>query len=236
MQIQNTYTPINFEGKVKFKRASLFDGKKLCSFGVEHKELGHLDVVAQKVKKGRYSISINSPSNTRLSKETFCMTDNDIFGVSIKTGEPYRRKKLGEITRLASIITMLKNGLKEINILSIDDAALFHTKYKFEPHITERENAILMLKNISCSNIQKFSDRVKEILTQLKKTDNVEELLQSTNEVISEFIEHHTKTSQAYKYHFSHWGLPMRLTQENVIQNKDFFNTLFVRHDIDYKI
>ena len=236
MQVQNTYTPLNFEGKVKFKRASLFDRKKLCSFGVEHEELGHLEVVTQRAQKGRYFITVDSPTSSRLTKESFCMTNNDIYGVSIKTGEPYRRKHLGEITRLASIITMLKNGLKEINILSLNDAALFHSKYKFEPYITDRHSAVIILKNIASSNIPKFADRVKVILEQLRKTDNTEELLKSANEIVSEFIEHVQKVEQPKKNHFQHWGLSMRLTRENVIQNKDFFNTLFAKHDIDYKI
>ncbi|MBO5386027.1 hypothetical protein J6A64_06905 [bacterium] len=236
MQVQNTYTPLNFEGKVKFKRASLFDRKKLCSFGVEHKEFGHLNVATKRTHKGRYLITINNPTNTRLTKESFCMTNDDIYGVSIKTGEPYRRKHLGEITRLASIITMLKNGLKEINILSLNDAALFHSKYKFEPHITDRHSAVIILKNIASSNIPKFTDRVKVILEQLKKTDNTEELLKSANEIVSEFIEHIQKVEPRQKNHFQHWGLSMRLTRENVVQNKDFFNALFAKHDIDYKI
>jgi hypothetical protein len=131
---------------------------------------------------------------------------------------------------------MLKNGLNEINIISLKDAALFHSKYKFEPHITDRHSAIIILKNIACSNIPKFTDRVKVIFEQLKKTNNTDKLLKSANEIVSEFIEYVQKTEPQQKNHFLHWGLSMRLTRENVVQNKDFFNTLFAKHDIDYKI
>ena len=50
MQIQNSYTPVNFEGSVKFKRASLFSRVKLCSFEVPHEDLGQIRVSTKRTK------------------------------------------------------------------------------------------------------------------------------------------------------------------------------------------
>lgn len=236
MQVQNTYTPINFEGKVKFKRASLFDGKKLCTFDVDHENLGKITIKTERVQKGRYAIRVGTQNNSRMTNETFCMSDDDIYGVSIKTNENYRRQHLGELSRLASVITMLKNGLKEINILSIDDAVLYHSKYKFEPNIESQQSAILILKHITSSNSEVFAAKAKKIIADFRKTDDTETLYKATNKLVSEYIEEMKTQQSKTSKPFTYWGLDMRLTRENVIKNRDFFNSLLEKHDIDYKI
>ena len=236
MQVQNTYTPINFEGKVKFKRASLFDRTKLCSFEVEHENLGPLKIQSEKIRKGRYAIRINTKSYPGIANESFCMTNNDIYGVSVKTSEPHRGQHLGEISSLATIITMLRNGLKEINLFSLDSAILFHSKYKFEPNITEARPAVVILKQIQCSKIEDFKTKAQKILVDFKENKNEEELCRATNKLMSEYIAKTQTTAKSNPNFYRYMSVDMQLTKENILKNKDFFNALFAKHDIDYKI
>lgn len=236
MQVQNSYTPINFEGKVKFKRASLFDRTKLCSFEVDHENLGPLKIQSEKTKKGRYAIRIHTKNYFGVANESFCMTNNDIYGVSVRTSEPHRGQHLGEISSLATIITMLKNGIKEINLFSLDSAILFHSKYKFEPNITEARPAVVILKQMQCSKIKEFKVRAQEILTNFKKNKNKEELCMATNKLMAEYIAETQADAKSIPNFYRYMGVDMQLTRENVIKNKDFFNALFEKHDIDYKI
>ena len=50
----NNVYPVNFEGAVRFKRASLFDSKKLCSFEVEHPKYNQINVTTSKEKHKKY--------------------------------------------------------------------------------------------------------------------------------------------------------------------------------------
>ena len=171
-----------------------------------------------------------------LYSQSFCMGNNEIYGVNIKTQENYRGQRLGEITRLASIITMLKNGLNEISLFSVNKAIQFHSKYKFEPNITEPHSAIIALKNIQSARIKCFEDKAKQILAQHKNTGDKKALLEATNELVTEFISKIRPTLETCGDRYKFWGLDMRLTRENVLKNKDFFNALFEKHDIDYRI
>lgn len=93
---------------------------------------------------------------------------------------------LGEIMRLTSIIDMLENNLNKIQIFSISNAILFHTKYKFKP---------------------------------INHTSAI------TNKKLFE-----TSKSNYNK------DLPMELTAKDIKANKRFFNQLFAKHKIDYRI
>ena len=236
MQIQNSYTPVNFEGSVKFKRASLFSRVKLCSFEVPHEDLGQIRVSTKRTKKGKYLIEVGTEKISGITKESFCMGNNEIYGVNIKTNENYRGQRLGEITRLASIITMIKNGLNEISLFSVDKAIQFHSKYKFEPNITEPHSAIIALKNIQSARNKVFEEKAKQILAQHKNTGDKNALLEATNELVTEFISEIKPTLGIGGDRYKFWGLDMRLTRDNVLKHKEFFNALFEKHNIDYRI
>ena len=169
----NTITPnnsINFEGKVNTKRVSLFDSRKICDFKVEHPTLDELNI-STKVEKCRgeskkFRINIANKYNMKIAHEDFNINkkENELYGIIIKTSENYRKNNLAEILRLGSIITMLKNGIKNFKILSLDTAVLFHTKYKFEPDITTRKEGIRILKHLTTSDNEKIVEKAQTIL------------------------------------------------------------------------
>lgn len=93
---------------------------------------------------------------------------------------------LGEIMRLTSIIELIENNLKKIQILSLSEAIPFHLKYKFKP-------------------INFGSESTNQIFFPKDKLTFDKDLL-------------------------------MELSVINIKNNKSFFNNLFVKHKINYRI
>ncbi|MBE7709817.1 MAG: hypothetical protein E7Z93_05140 [Cyanobacteria bacterium SIG32] len=235
----NNIYPVQFEGAVKFKRASLFDSRKLCSFEVDHPKYNQLNVTTTKQKRGKYSIEVGSTNNLKLAKEDFYIypKENELYGANIRTHANYRHHSLGEISRVASIITMLQNNLDRIKIYSIGDAVMFHHKYKFEPNITDRSDAIRVLKYIMDSKFDEYKDPAQLIFIKSTSVDgDYSEFLAKTNEFTKQFLDDIITNKKYDNRTFEHWNLDMVLTREKVLENKDFFNNLLKKHNIEYAI
>lgn len=235
----NNVYPVNFEGAVRFKRASFFDSNKLCSFDVEHPKYNQINVTTSKEKHKKYTISVGTTDRPRLSKEDFYIypKHQELYGTNIKTHANYRRQSLGEISRVASIITMLENKLNRIKIFSLGDALVFHHKYKFEPNITERSDAIRILRQIMQSKFKEYYDAAQMILVKSTNLDqDYSELCTKTNELTKQFLDDIITNKRYDNRTFEHWNLDMVLTKENILNNKDFFNNIFKKHHIEYCI
>lgn len=238
----NTITPnnlINFEGKVNTKRVSLFDSRKICDFKVEHPTLDELNI-STKVEKCRgeskkFRINIANKYNMKIAHEDFNINkkENELYGIIIKTSENYRKNNLAEILRLGSIITMLKNGIKNFRILSLDTAVLFHTKYKFEPDITNRKESIRILKHLTNSDNEQIVEKAQTILDK-KHLYSEKEICTFANKIAKDFFVNELKTTGENTLDFH--GIDMKLTEEKIKENKDFFNQLFEKHNIDFRV
>ena len=166
-------------------------------------------------------------------------------GLMISVEPEYRQKdyRLGEILRLASIMMLLENKIKEFEIFSKNTAIFFHSKYKFEPSImtfSERSHALNdIIEN--CKNKVEYEDIYKEA-SKLQKRELIEtspasqrELRTEVNNLLKLYIKRVAKKKD-YNSHPFRFGMRMTLTEENIKENKDFFNELYKKHGIDYKI
>jgi len=244
MQIVNSHYsnniyPVNFEGAVKFKRASLFDSKKLCSFEVNHPKYDQVSVATSKQKSNKYAIEVSSQDRLNLSKEDFYIypQNQELYGNSIKTYARYRQQSLGEMVRMASIINMLQNGLNKIKLFSLGDAVIFHHKYKFEPNITERSEAIRVLEQIMQSKFKEYHDPAQIILIKsTNQSGNYSEFIETTNKFTKQFLDDIITNKRYDNKTFQYWTLDMILTKENILGNKEFFNNILKKHNIEYTI
>lgn len=235
--LSNNIYPVQFEGAVRFKRAALFDARKLCSFEVDHPKYKQLNITTTKDKHGEFNIEVRGSGAHALSKERFCMFPQELYGVNIKTHANYRRQSLGEISRITSIMTMLQNNLSRIKIYSIGDAVIFHHKYKFEPNITERADAIRILNNIRNSGFKEYKDDINTIMVKSTPPDmDYTEFCQETNKLVQRFLDDVITNKRYNNRTFQHWNLDMVLTREKVIENKEFFNNVLKKHHIEYNI
>ena len=56
-----------------------------------------------------------------------------------------------------------------------------------------------------------------------------------TNEVLGEYLDK-VIAEKSQKQHPINFTMPMTLTDENILKNKEFFNQLFKKHGIDYNV
>ena len=164
-------------------------------------------------------------------------------GATMLVEREYRQKgfKIGEILRLSSIMGIIENDISEFEIYSKPTSIFFHSKYKFEPAITsfeERNAALLTIINNAKEGFEEFRTEAEELLEESyrKNTPEIQRnLCKETNLLLEKYIEKIIKTDNYKNFPFRS-GIRMVLTREKIIQNKDFFNSLFAKHGIDYKI
>lgn len=227
---------ISFLGKVNVKRTSLFNKIKNCSFIVEHPTLKELSISTNhSFNKDTYETNIIN-NGIKLAKETFNINKKlkTLYGKFISTQEHYRNKNLGEILRLSSIITMLENNLEKIKISSFLETIPFHAKYKFKPDVKNPYEALCIIRHIANS---KNKELTREAATVLKKQDNISahEICNLAENLLKRFTKDITPRKVARnRIHVN--IVDMTLTKDDVIKNKDFFNSLFKKHNIEYKI
>ena len=224
------------------------DTRKFCSFSILNNKAGSLNLETKPDTYGqgyRFVTELRNRFGKLLGFEQFTLFDKDrkSTGLLISVEEEYRNKKyyFGEILRLASVIDIIENKLKKFEIYSKSTAIYFHSKYKFEPAIKnfdERDNALKAIINNQNPQYRYLAEQAKELLF-LSETSNDSEfqrkLCTQANKVINEYTEKVIQNKDYKKYPFN-WGMAMQLTSENINKNKDFFNKLFQKHNIDYKI
>jgi len=223
--------------------------KKLVSLRSGNDIFGDLFINTQKSHDGinRFVTTLSNRCGKIFGKEIFSIDDNNtMFGFDIIVGPEYRNKnfKFGELLRLSSIIEIIENNAKNFGIYSKDTAVYFHSKYKFEPSITAflyRDSALqAIIKKKNIAGYEDLVQKAEEIYLQCQ-SDPVPELgrklCKDTNKLTKEYISRVlSKGKDEYKSHPFDFGMDMALPRSSILDNKEFFNTLFAKHGIDYEI
>ena len=171
--------------------------------------------------------------------------NGDMIGYDIKINPDYRQKnhRFGEILRLFSVMEMIENGSKDLKIVSKDTAVYFHSKYKFVPNFIEFRRRDELLRGIIEDKSPEFkhiAEDAGELLSKaFSKADDKpfqRQLTIQANDIVRRYIELALQKPEPQKNHPLKACFEMILTRENVIRNKEFFNTLFTKHGIDFKI
>ena len=191
-------------------------------------------------------ILLRDKANKILGSERLVIENNNpnAAGLYIETSPKFRQKGvgIGEILRLSSIILILKNKIKEFEIFSKAEAVYFHSKYKFKPAIKQFSERDIALKNIinNCQNeFEHFGIRAKEILEKCqanKSPESQRHFCVETNQLLKEYLQEVLKTKDKYKSHSFERGFRMILETNEILNNKEYFNSLYEKQGIDYKI
>lgn len=219
-------------------------------FCVHNDNIGDVFVKFSKNPTGHenYRIDIENKLGKNLGYEIFSVENNKtrkIFGFDIKVEDKYQRRKyrLGELLRLTSIMEMLENKSPHIQICSKNTAVYFHGKYKFEPNITafqERDDALKSICSDTAENFQDLVQIAKKLLKEAETTKdnaaNQRELCVRTNALAKEYMQRALLEEKPEKNHPFKMGMYMILKSDTVVKFKEFFNELFKKHGIDYKI
>lgn len=183
-----------------------------------------------------------------LGKELFSLEEGNpkSMGLTMEVEQEYREKgfKFGEILRLSSIMMMVQNKIKEFEIYSKHSAIYFHSRYMFEPAITnfqERDSALQsIVKNCEDKEEYKeFQREAEEILENSfthKDAKIQRNLCIEANMLLKKYIAKVLEKKSEYREHPFSTGITMKLTNDSIFTNKKYFNNLFKKHKIDYEI
>lgn len=245
--IQPTFKGLN---KVEWKEVSCY-GKNIKFFEnipIKNEILGDLSVGIREYIDGsiRQIIEIKNAFNKVLGKEIISIENpqKPMYGFYIEVLPEYRKKdfRFGELLRITSVMEMLENKASQIEIKSKDSAIYFHAKYKFTPFEKNTDDSIRILKTIINDSTEPFSDLKNKAKVTLETLENNlhnppvrQQLHIEINNLADEYIKRALKTPQP-NYHSFDTAMYMKLTRENIEKNKDFYNNLWAKYGIDYKI
>lgn len=233
--------------KPKIETRIVNDSRKLCSLEIINSALGKVGVRvdAEDIQKNRFKTRLTNQNNEILGYDLFDISPekSELFCYDITIEPKYRGNGLGELAKLVSIIEMIENKLKNFKLYSKNTSVYFHSKYKFEPNIKSFSHRIEALRNIAEKVEPEFVEYAKEAQNILNKIENTSmysyrdqmELNKISNIVINEYIKQ-VMSLKAQKNASFGIGFDMQLTDDIVYKNAKFFNELFQKHGIDYKI
>lgn len=252
MKIINPINPIRFIKNTKpiITNVAQGDTRKLCSFVVPENKFGklYLDVKMPKAGYGHNFITeLRNRFDKLLGYEEFAYFEGspNMSGLFIRVNDEYKQKgfNFGEILRLSSIIEIMENKVKNFEIISKDTAIYFHAKYKFTPNLafSDRDKFLKTLSGDKSNGYEKFSQKAQDLADKLKIAKENADIPQQrkicaeTNEVLGEYLDK-VIAEKSQKQHPINYTMPMTLTDENILKNKEFFNQLFKKHGIDYNV
>lgn len=154
--------------------------------------------------------------------------------------ESNRSQGAGTAMHLAGIMTMLENGLEKLDLFSLGKAVHFHSRFKFEPKITDIrslenhvEDNIMPHKGLGM--VDDLVEKAEAWLNDTKTPPRKRKI--EGNKLLNEYLQ--TVLRNRY-YEFDEFKVPlgfnMELTKKKIIENANFFNKLLERYGIDYKI
>lgn len=167
------------------------------------------------------------------NKDTLFNENMEVFGRNKSHGA-------GTAIQLATILTMFENGLKKIKLYSLGQAVHFHSKFKFEPKITELgELETAITRNILIHDGDGMIDNAiieaKEWLNNNRLSKKAK--IQEGNRILYEYLQEISRSGLNKMDEFEvPMGFTMELTKKKILENKDFYNELFKKFNIDYQI
>ncbi len=147
---------------------------------------------------------------------------------------------VGSTMRLGQIIILLENPkINKIKLFSMGDAVFFHSKFKFKPAITDKEELTKKLEDILVhSNDERFSKNVEDVKNLLSNDNQSKKYyLKNGNEILKQYLQNVVKNNLHKDPKFKIYsGFDMELTKKDILDNQDFYNNLFNKFGIDYQI
>lgn len=191
---------------------------------------------------GRKSFRIDGTSGGYM---LFHTGDNTLYGDYIKVPEPMQRRGLGTVLHLTKIIEMMENDFSTIKIQSMNTAVLFHAKFGFRPDIKdfkEAQNALIAVSRTGFLS-EDLIDVASQAYEQTPFADE-KEYIERANKIFDKFLKicSASKEIDPDDIYFpddpfdQNFMYNMKLTRQDVINNKDFYNNLFKKYKIDYQI
>ena len=182
---------------------------------------------------------ITDKDNNKLGYHEYYISNGLLDGDYMEVYHRYQGKGLGELLRLASIMMFKENNLNTMTLTSMNSALPFHIKYKLKPDMeahTDTSEDILKMILINKVTSKDFKNKASGLL------DNVwlmhtaragDKYLEDLSDFITQYVIQNRKRWDDANFRLN---VPLLLDSKTIKHNADFYNKLFKKHDIDYKI
>lgn len=222
------------------------DGRKRCSFSVENERVGLVDVQVKEynLEQDRFRTEIFDSKKQLLGYDFFDMPKADsMFEYDITVLPEHRGKGLGELMRLTSIAQMLENNVDEMDLYSKSTAIYFHAKHGFEPNIRSFDQRRSSLEAVVANKMVEgdvFVPKAEKILKAVESPlsltfEENQKYTMQTNELVKDFIKKVLAMGGQEDAKFS-FGFNMKLMRDTIFERAEFFNLLFKKHGIKFKV
>ena len=231
---------INIKPNISFQSLKIInsDGLKLFKgFKCRDRNSQLYNVNINKVAELRYEISAK-PLNTHtpVSAADRRFNEDSINLDLISTNISKQKQGLGTILNLANIIEMLENkNIKMIKGYSMSTAIPFHAKNGFSTNGIWDGSLCSNIEKIASLKSPKWLAQKAKLLLYRQQELSWEEKTTLGNSIMNDYLKLSIKNKQDLTGEFSN-GIDMFLEQKTVIENKDYYNKLFKKYNIDYEI
>ena len=191
-------------------------------------------------KSGASGIRAKSTYNDDISIFNIDVEANGFKGSSLIANP--RKKEIGEILNLASLITFKENSFPSFDIFAFRSSIQFYAKYGFNifsENINEIINNLKFLTELKGTKFINTRISASHFMKQLSNTTDKNYKLryaELSNNLVSEHLRTLAREGEVVdKYNLcSHTH--MRFTTPDMLKNKDYLNELLDKHKINYEI
>ena len=152
-----------------------------------------------------------------------------------------RNQGIGEVLNLAALMEFHKNKFNRFNLFSLKEAIQFYTRFGFKI-INEDKGFILNnLRNVEKSKGAIFNELRKDVAffkprIEGKISSDDKYLNQRANDVFSNFLKELSRKHIKYNSSKIDHGTNMEFSDWEFEINRDYLNSLFDKHEINYKV
>lgn len=172
-----------------------------------------------------------------LGYHEYYINEDILDGDYMEVYPKHQRKGIGEILRLASIMMFKENNLKEMLLDSMSTAIPFHMKYRFKPEFPcyQQDKTQHLLQNIiyRTKEPSDFNKLAKKLSSELYLTKDENKYEKSLSKFITQYVIQNRRRWDDAGFLYN---LSLKLDDKTIKANADFYNKLFKKHEIDYKI
>lgn len=200
-----------------------------------------------KYKKEHDGVFTIECDNTNNASNKFNVKDGVVYGKYLLVNKNSERLGLGTILHLMKVIELLENNLSVIKLSSLPSAVLFHGKFGFKADIQSFKEAKYMLSSCipMCFTHEDFiSPSTKAASLIASPMTDKNKYINQTNEIFNEVLDicRNKKDIDLSYIRFrddifdQSLMYNMKLTREDIIKDKEFYNNLYKKFSIDYQI
>lgn len=236
------FAPSTSFGNIKMYESDLFNLSRDFSCRAKDKDRTFYNVSVEKSEySDGYIIKFNNDEcidplaeeDMRIYPEfNYLVVDN------METETEARGNGLGTCMHLTNIIHLMENNVSRIELLAAPSAIPFHIKCGFKPQITlDNEYSLKNIRTIANDTTPELAEYAQDAKELLKTRLSPALKNKLANKILLGYTKKAIKImdTEDQKALFPH-SIDMYLTKKDVIRNKNFYNKLFNKYNVDYQI